>query len=92
MIRNEVKPVNVSTTKKILEQMTNNCVCRISLGFGVYATGFFCKVNAMKFLMTCNHVINEEYIKKNKGINLSINDDKEHIRIYLGIQWGIYCN
>ena len=92
MIRNEVKPVNVSTTKKILEQMTNNCVCRISLGFGVYGTGFFCKVNAMKFLMTCNHVINEEYIKKNKGINLSINDDKEPIRIDLGIQREIYCN
>ena len=88
MIRDEVKPVN------ILEQMTN-CVCRIGIFIGNdmgYATGFFCKVIAMKFLMTCNHVINEEYIKKNKGINLSINDDKEPIRIDLGIQREIYCN
>ena len=84
-------PINISSTKKILDQMIN-CVCKIEVSNNESATGFFCKANSMNFLMTCNHVINEEYLKENKEINLSLNNDKEHLKINLGIQREIYSN
>ena len=88
---NFVNPVSISSTKKILDQMIN-CVCKIKTINGGVSTGFFCKVNSMNFLMTCNHVLNEEYIKNNKELNLSLNNDKKLIKLDLRIQREIYSN
>ena len=54
--------IDVSTTKKILYQMTN-CICIIKVSNEESGTGFFCKVNSMNFLMTCYHIMNEKYLK-----------------------------
>ena len=82
-----VEPINISSSKKILEQMTN-CICRIEVSNEKIGTGFFCKVNSMNFLMTC--YIDEEYLKENKELNLSLND--ENIKINLKIKREIYFN
>ena len=91
MPRNDgIKPVNILSTKMILHQMIN-CVCKIRINCGGF-TGFFCRVNAMNFLMTCDFIIDENYIKNNKEIILSLDNDKEIKKIDLGIQREIYCN
>ena len=73
----------MTSTEKILDQM-KNCVCKIKIG-NVSATGFFCKVPIinMNFLMTNYHVINEDYTKKSKEIQILLNDEKEAKRIDL---------
>ena len=84
-----IEPINISSSKKILDQMTN-CICRIEVSNEKIGTGFFCKVNSMNFLMTC--YIDEEYLKENKELNLALNDNNEYIKIDLGIQREIYFN
>ena len=81
-------PVNIESTKKILFQMMN-CICKIQIK-GTYATGFFCKFShekqAIKVFMTNYHVLNENDLKENKKLNLSLNDEKETIIINLSIE------
>ena len=80
-----VEPINISSTKKILEQMSNY-VCKIEVNNKINGTGFFCRVNSMKFLMTYYNIIDEKYLKENKELNISLNNDEEHIKIDLGIK------
>ena len=89
--RDYLQPINITSTKKILEQMTN-CICRIEVSDEKIGTGFFCKVNSMNFLMTCYSIIYEKYLKENKELNLVLNDNNEYIKIDLGIQREIYFN
>ena len=85
-----IDPIDISTTKKILEQMSS-CICKIKASNEESGTGFFCKVNSMNFLMTCYHIMDEKYLKENKELNLSLNNEKELIKIDLGIKRVIYC-
>ena len=80
-----IEPINISRTKKILEQMSN-CVCKINLNDDIEGTGFFCKVNSMNFLMTCYNLIDEKYLKENKELNILLNNDEEQIKINLEIK------
>ena len=94
-IKDAVDMVNISGTKKILNQMVN-CICKIKLQ-GANGTGFFCTVTfenniKINFLMTNYHVLNEDYFKNNKEINLLLNDDKEALTINLDIKRIIYYN
>ena len=71
------KPVTIEGTIKILEQL-KNCICKIENKNGK-GTGFFCSISEkIKVLITNNHIINEEIIKENEKIQVSINDDKEY--------------
>ena len=46
-------------------------------------TGFFCKIpfpdnnNLLSTLITCNHILNEEYLKSNKNILIFTNNKNE---------------
>ena len=80
-----IEPINISSTKKILEQMTN-CICKIEVNNERIGTGFFCTFNSMIFLMTCYSIIDEKYFKENKKLNLSLNDGNEHIKLDLRIK------
>ena len=66
-----IDPVNITGTKKILNQMMN-CICRINNGIG-----FFCKITLynkiMNVLMTNYNIINENYWKENNEIELILN-------------------
>ena len=92
IIKGAVDPVNIASTEKILNQM-KNCVCKIKIG-KKNATGFFCKIPIinMIFLITNFHVINGEYTKKNKEIQILLNDEKEAKRIDLTIKREKYFN
>ena len=85
-IKGSVDPINIASTEKILHQM-KHCVCKIKIG-KMSATGFFCKVPIinMNFLMTNYHVINEDYTKKNKEIQILLNDEKEALVLDLTIK------
>ena len=73
------KPVLIKGTEKILEQMKNN-ICKLCLENGTKGTGFFCKIplkernNSLPVLVTNNHLIDEDYLTKEKEINIKIND------------------
>ena len=92
IIKGAVDPINMTSTEKILNQM-KNCVCKIKIG-KINATGFFCKIPIinMIFLITNFHVINEEYTKKNKEIQILLNDEKEAKKIDLTIKREKYFN
>ena len=71
------KPVTIEGTIKILNQL-QNCICKIENPNG-NGTGFFCSINEkLKVLITNNHIINEDIIKYNNKLKVSINDDKEN--------------
>ena len=83
MIKGAVDPINIAGTEKILHQI-KNCACQIKIG-KINAKGFFCKIPIINiiFLMTNFHVINEDYIKENKEINILLDDEKEDLVIDL---------
>ena len=67
-------PVTIKDTEIILEQMKYS-ICKIENKNG-NGTGFFCKLLNKKLLITNNHIINEEIIKNNNIIKVTLNDDK----------------
>jgi len=82
LIESQPIPIDIEGTKKILYQM-ENCICKIYEDNGKKGTGFFCKIpfpdknNLLPFLITNNHILNENDIENNKIINLTIyNKDK----------------
>ena len=80
------EPVTIEGTKKILEQM-EKCICKIYKNDGNKGTGFFCNINYENkdtpVMITNYHVIDDEYIKENETIEISLNDDKEYKTIEL---------
>ena len=81
----------------ILDQM-NKCVCKVYSEHNGISTGFFCFIpyNNIKFpvLIVNNHVINEEFIKKNETISLELNNEKKAInikdkKIYTNMEYNI---
>ena len=87
-------PVTMECTDTILKQM-RECICKINNQKGK-GTGFFCYIpnnnNKIPVLITCNHVIDEEIIKKNDNIIVTLNNDKEKKIINLNKNRKIYTN
>ena len=85
-IKNNIEPISLETTEKIIYQMKNN-VCRISVSNGNKGTGFFCKLpypdkdNLLSVLITNNHVINEAILEKDKKIIISVNNSQHEIEL-----------
>ena len=81
--KNSVKPVSLEGTNIILNQMKFS-VCKI-LKVEVNGTGFFCnlpyKSKVLPFLITNNHILNNEDIKIDKSIKLWINNEFKNIKI-----------
>ena len=105
-IKNIPKPVSITGTRTILNQMIN-CICKIKITTksgqfeksGKSGTGFFCKIplnqnEKINCLMTNFHVITEQYYKdqQNKTINLLLNDDEVVKKINIGNDRKIYFN
>ena len=81
-VLNSPLPVTIECTKIILKQLTNY-ICKIENRKG-NGTGFFCSINdELKVLITNNHIINEDIIKRNEIIRVSLNDDKDFKTINL---------
>ena len=80
------KPVPIERTKIILNQMQKK-VCKIYKSISEKGTGFFCNIRynnrIMHTMITNYHIIDKNYIKNNKEIKITINDDKISINIQL---------
>ena len=78
-INGSIMPVSLEGTSQILNQMKFS-VCKIHQ-VGKIWTGFFCnlpyKSELIPFLITNNHILNNEDIKNNKSIKISRNNGKE---------------
>ena len=88
-------PVNIASTKTILDQMIHG-ICKMKIK-GSTGTGFFCKIHlgnnqTMNCLMTNYHVLDEKYYKENKEINLLLNEDKEVKTINTKLERKTYFN
>ena len=68
-------PITMESTRTILEQM-ENCICKINNKKGK-GTGFFCYIpdDNEYVLITNNHVIDENIIKENNKIAITLNND-----------------
>ena len=86
-IENSTCSVSKTNTKKILAQM-ENCICKIDVD-GARGTGFFCKINYpqqnsnnfIPILVTNNHVLSSNKLKKNDIICITINGKSKTIKI-----------
>ena len=73
----EVKPIPNRITKIINSQLERS-VCKIYINKNECGTGFLCKIpfpdefRLLPVLITNNHVINEEYFKKNKQLKFHL--------------------
>ena len=83
ILDNYTLPVTIKKTNKILEQL-KKCVCKIKTKNG-NGTGFFCKIPynniELSVLMTNYHIIDNNFIKENKNITVTLNDDIEYKKI-----------
>jgi len=72
-------PVTIKNTEKILEQL-KKCVCKIKTKNG-NGTGFFCNIpyndKELPVFMTNYHIIDNNFIKENKNITVTLNEDKD---------------
>ena len=79
LLENYPLPVTIDETNQILNQL-KNCICQIENKNGK-GTGFFCyipyKNKKLKVMITNNHIIDEEILKINELIKVSLNDNKE---------------
>ena len=93
LIEKYPNPITIKETNKIIEQM-QKCVCKI-FGSGK-GSGFFCNIpfenSKIPAFITNYHLINEFYIKNNKAIHITLNDDQDNIIIQLGINREIYLS
>jgi len=95
MIVKYPRPISIKGTKEILNQM-ENCIFKIYKNNGEKGTGFFCKILYKNYnipvMITNNHVIDEKYIKENKNIKITLNDDNINKTIILNNNRKIYTN
>ena len=78
-------PISISYrgTEIILRQM-QRCICEV-INENCRGTGFFCcipyKNTILKVMITCNHCINENYLKENNIITIKLNSGFKKIKI-----------
>ena len=95
MLEKYPRPVSIEGTKTILNQMQDN-ICKIYREDGIKGTGFFCNIscnnNIIPVMMTNNHILDQKYIKENKEVQITLNNDKEDRIIKLNDNRMIYSN
>ena len=76
-INGVIDSITIEKSEKIVNQM-KNCICKIE-GKEI-GTGFFCKINYNQtffpVLLTNSKILDMEFLKLNKKVKLSTNDDK----------------
>ena len=89
-----IREISIDQMQIIKNQMEKS-VCKIKCNEG-FGTGFFCKIpfpnfyNLLPVLITNNHILNEEDLKINNQIILSLNNDLFTYKIYIDNSRKIY--
>ena len=77
-----LNPVTKETHKKILDNLDNS-IYQIKGTEGKYGTGFFCYVKChnknIPILITSYQIIDENYVEKNKNLDIYINEERIEI-------------
>ena len=85
MVKLDNPIISIDSTAKILELMKSKVVCKILRENKFCGTGFFCyiPIGSEKFpvMITCNHIINDEFLKGNKSITIEFNNEQKEINI-----------
>ena len=93
-INKSIDPVSLDSSEKIIYQM-KKCVCKINVN-GINGTRFLTKIpcynELIKVLITNNHIINKEDIKKENTIIIKLNNDKEQKLIKINKKRRNYTN
>ena len=81
-------PITSESTEIILSQM-KKCICKIYMNNGNKGTGFFCKIpfpdkEYLQFLITNNHIIDENSLNEDTKIFFTINNDEIKKEINIG--------
>jgi hypothetical protein len=75
-IKGSISPITIKQNEKIIEQMKSS-ICKIS--GKLIGTGFFCNIELdgkkVHCLLTNYHVLDPQFIKENKNITISMNDN-----------------
>ena len=76
-INGAIDAITIEKTELITNQM-KNCICKIE--GREQGTGFFCKIkykeNIIPVLITNTQILENEFIKLNKKVKISTNDEK----------------
>ena len=94
LIKDSVNAISLQSTTKIKEQM-ETCIFKIFVpNSGMEGTGFFCLIpfqnKNFPVMITNNHVLNEETLKKDQFIPIELNN--LNIRIQINDNRKIYTN
>ena len=93
IIKEAIDSITIKQTEEILNQMKKS-ICKIKGKFT--GTGFFCYINyedkEIPSLITNYHVLDDNYIKQNKKIEISMNDNDINEEIFINEKDIIYSS
>ena len=93
-ISGAIDAIPLENIEKISEQM-KTCICQIYTG-NKMGTGFFCKIpyegKSIAVLMTNYHLINDDFLKNNKKIKISINNGNKYDNMKINPNSKIYSS
>ena len=78
--------VDFKNLKKIMNSGLEKCVCKIFIEEKLKCgTGFFCNIKQknMKAIITNNHLIDKEFLNKEKRLNIKIEEEEKEINLEL---------
>jgi len=86
-----IKEINLENHPQgiFIEKKIEKSVCKIKTNEGNFGTGFFClipfptKLNLLPVLITNNHILKENDIRKGQKINFSMNNDNFKSQIFI---------
>ena len=90
LIKEDNEIIKYDLLEKIANSGIEKCVCKIKQEININGqlmcktgTGFFCHFQSknMKAFITNNHVINEDFIKKEKKLIIFIEEEKKEINL-----------
>ena len=89
IIKDAVEFITIKQTEKILSQMKKS-ICKIK--GKLVGTGFFLFMNNSLYLMTNHHVLDDKYIRDNKSVEISMNDNNINEEIIINQEDIIYLS
>ena len=93
-ITGAIDALSLDNIDKITEKM-KTCICKVYAGNKI-GTGFFCRIpyegKSIPVLMTNYHLINDDFLKNNKKIKISINNGNNYDNITINQNSKIYSS